>query len=74
MSAKPKVSAQQYGDWSVSLINAGLVPEVYDYLELGYTGDNITTVIYKTGGASGTTVATLTIAYSGSNITSVTKV
>lgn len=45
----------------------------YDYISLGYTGNNITTVVYKSGGASGNTVATLTLAYSGSNITSVTR-
>ena len=50
-----------------------LVPERYDYISLAYTGDNVTTVVYKSGGASGTTVATLTLAYSGSNLTSVTK-
>lgn len=51
----------------------GLVPEVYDYISLSYTGDNITGVVYKVGGSGGSTVATLTIAYSGANITSVTR-
>jgi len=37
----------------------------YDYISLGYTGNNLTTVIYKLGGVSGTTVATLTLGYSG---------
>ena len=50
-----------------------LVPSVYDYISLGYTGDNLTTVVYKTGGVSGTTVTTLTLAYTGDNLTSVTK-
>lgn len=45
----------------------------YDYIYFGYTGSDITSVIYKTGGASGTTLATLTLAYSGSNISSITK-
>lgn len=49
------------------------IPE-HDYIGLSYTGDNMTGVVYKTGGASGTTVATLTIAYDGSNRpTSVTR-
>ena len=51
----------------------GLSIPVHDYLSLGYTGDNLTSVVYKTGGAGGTTVATLTLAYSGSNLISVTK-
>jgi hypothetical protein len=45
----------------------------YDYISLSYTGSNLTGVVYKTGGAGGTTVATLTLAYSGSILTSVTK-
>ena len=46
----------------------------YDYISLGYTGSNLTTVIYKTGGAGGTTVATLTLGYDGSdNLITVTK-
>lgn len=49
------------------------IPE-HDYISLGYTGSNLTSVIYKTGGSGGTTVATLTLAYDGSdNLTSVTK-
>jgi len=60
-------------------INAGietlnsLVPSVYDYIALSYTGSNLTQAVYKLGGAGGTTVSTLTIAYSGSNISSVTR-
>jgi hypothetical protein len=54
-------------------ILSSLVPKVYDYISLGYTGNNITTVVYKTGGSGGTTVATLTLAYSGNNITSITR-
>lgn len=54
-------------------IGTSLVPENYDYISLGYTGSNLTSVIYKTGGAGGTTVATLTLGYSGSVLTSVTR-
>jgi hypothetical protein len=50
-----------------------LIPESYDYIELGYTGSDLTTVIYKRGGAAGTIVATLTLGYTGSDLTSVTK-
>lgn len=55
------------------------VTVAYDYTELSYitsgngTGE-IGTVIYKTGGSGGTTVATRTLAYDGSNrLISVTK-
>jgi hypothetical protein len=41
---------------------------------LSYTGANLTGVVYKDGGSGGTTVATLTLAYDGSNnLISVTK-
>lgn len=53
---------------------AGMAIPANDYISLGYTGANLTSVIYKSGGASGTTVATLTLAYDGSNnLISVTK-
>lgn len=49
------------------------IPE-HDYISLSYTGSNLTGVTYKTGGSGGTAVATLTLAYDGSdNLTSVTK-
>lgn len=51
----------------------GLVPKGYDYVGLTYTGENLTGAVYKTGGASGTTVATLTLAYTGARLDSVTK-
>lgn len=43
-----------------------IVPSDYDYI--GYTNTNSTTdtYVYKTGGASGTTVATVTIVYTDS--------
>lgn len=46
---------------------------VYDYIALTYTGDNLTGVVYKLGGAGGATVATLTLAYTGAVLISVTK-
>ena len=62
------------GTYSISaVIFNGLVPQSYDYISLTYTGDNLTGVVYKTGGSGGTTVATLTLAYSGATLTSVTK-
>ncbi len=51
----------------------GLEIPAHDYIALSYTGDNLTGVVYKDGGSGGTTVATLTLAYSGSQLTSVTK-
>lgn len=50
-----------------------LVPSQYDYISLGYSGSDLTSVIYKMGGSDGTTVSTLTLAYSGSNLISVSK-
>lgn len=57
-------------------INIGnLVTESYDYLDLSYTGANLTEVVYKSGGATGKTVATLALVYDwSSNITSITKI
>lgn len=53
-----------------------LVPEAFDYQEISYVGasTDIDTVLFKSGGAAGTLVATLTMAYDGSNrLSSVTK-
>lgn len=52
---------------------AGLGIPAHDYVALSYTGSNLTGVTYRTGGAGGTIVATLTLAYSGSDLISVTK-
>ena len=49
-----------------------LVPTDYDYISLS-PASQPTTVIYKKGGASGVTRATLTIAYSGTDVSSVTR-
>jgi hypothetical protein len=56
----------------VPVIDGLSIPE-HDYIGLSYTGSNLTTVVYKTGGAGGSTVATLTLAYTGSQLDSVTK-
>lgn len=50
-----------------------LVPQTYDYVSLSYTGDNLTGCVFKVGGSGGTTVGTLVLAYTGSNLTSVTR-
>lgn len=53
-----------------------LVPEAFDYQDITYVGasTDVDQVIYKSGGAGGTVVATLTMGYDGSNrLSSVTK-
>jgi hypothetical protein len=55
------------------IVASGLVPSVYDYISLTYTSGNLTGVVYKTGGSGGTTVATFTLAYTGSQLDSITK-
>jgi len=72
---KLKIIDNGDGTYSVSaVLFSGLVNESYDYISLSYTGSNLTGVVFKTGGSGGTTVATLTLAYDGSNnLTSVTK-
>jgi hypothetical protein len=58
---------------TVNTLEGLSIPE-HDYIDLSYTGTNLTGVVYKTGGSGGTTVATLTLAYDGSdNLISVTK-
>ena len=52
---------------------AGMAIPANDYISLSYTSGNLTSVVYKSGGSGGTTVATLTLAYSGSDLVSVTK-
>lgn len=55
---------------------SGLVPKVYDTIQItSYNANNDPLiVVYRTGGASGTVVATLTITYDGSyNITQVVR-
>lgn len=45
-----------------------LVPLQYDFIDLNYTGTDITQVLYKTGGSGGTLVATLTLTYSAPGV------
>jgi len=57
----------------VNILNT-LVTQNYDYISCSYTGDNLTGVIFKTGGSTGTTVATLALTYDGNNnLLTVTK-
>ncbi len=57
----------------VDAVANSLVPKKYDYIALSYTGGKLTGVVYKLGGAGGTTISTLTLAYTGANLVSVTK-
>ena len=54
---------------------AGLVAEAYDYIIVTRNANlDIATAVFKTGGSSGTTVATLTLTYDVNNdFLSVTK-
>lgn len=68
---------QAYGGGSVSLlpnqsvsVANQLIPSAYDEIVLAYTGDDVTGVTYKQGG---TTVATLTLTYVGTNVTRVVR-
>lgn len=57
-------------------VAAALVTEKHDFISMTYVGatTDISTVTYKDGGATGATVATLTLGYDGSNrLISVTK-
>lgn len=45
-----------------------LVPFQYDFVDLNYTGDDVTQVLYRVGGSGGTLVATLTLVYSSPGV------
>jgi hypothetical protein len=68
---------QAYGGGSVTIqkdqsINVAnqLVPVAYDRLDLTYTGEDVTGVVYY---KNGVVVATLTLTYTGTNLTSVVR-
>ena len=68
------VTVRQGTASNLNTINkAVLIPYEYDYIDFNYTDDDLTEIIYKTGGAGGSTVATLTIAYSGGKLNTITK-
>lgn len=58
----------QYAHRTIVLGN--LVSEDYDSFDLSYTGDNLTSVVYK---LDGDTVATLTLSYTGDKLTNVVR-
>ena len=43
----------------------GLAIPEHDYISMAYAGGNVTSVVYRSGGASGLIVTTLTLAYDG---------
>jgi hypothetical protein len=45
----------------------GLEIPTHDFITNTYTGSNLTQTVFKRGGSSGKTVATLTLTYDGSN-------
>jgi hypothetical protein len=45
----------------------GLAIPEHDHISMAYTGANVTSVVYRSGGASGLIVTTLTLAYDGNN-------
>jgi len=45
----------------------------YDYIALSYTGADLTGVVFRTGGAGGAIVSTLTLVYAAGVLTSVTR-
>lgn len=62
------------GRYSAEAVSANLSIPKHDYVSCTYSGSNLTGVIYKSGGVSGTTVATLVLTYDGSNnLLTVTK-
>jgi hypothetical protein len=73
-----KINGNTYSEFAVVAAEpipfvTGLEIPEHDFIDLTYTGDNLTGVVYKNGGSGGTTVATLTLAYTGSRLDSVTK-
>lgn len=69
----PWVVSQSSVPWAVCDKCGKLVPFEFDFIDCGYTAGKLTSVIYKTGGAGGTTVATLAITYTGNDIDTVTR-
>ena len=52
---------------SSNYITNGLGIPAHDYIENSYTGNNLTQVIYRLGGSSGTIVGTVVMTYDGSD-------
>ena len=62
------------GLYSAKAVTSNLSIPEHDYVSCTYTGTDLTGVVFKSGGASGILVATLTLTYDGSsNLLTVTK-
>jgi hypothetical protein len=62
------------GRTSAHAVTSNLSIPEHDYVSCSYTGTNLTGAVFKFGGASGITVATLVLTYDGSNnLLTVTK-
>lgn len=62
------------GLFSAEAVTSNLAIPEHDYVSCSYTGTNLTGVVFKFGGASGITVATLALTYDVSNnLLTVTK-
>jgi hypothetical protein len=73
-TGKPyKAEARAFASTQEQTRIPGLLIPAHDYIELTYTGEDLTQVVYKSGGASGTVVATLNLSYSGGKLVSITK-
>jgi hypothetical protein len=74
-----KLRGQTYDE--IAIVSGESIPTVdglsipaHDYIANAYTDGNLTSVTYKAGGASGTTVAVLTLTYDdGGNLLTITK-
>jgi len=60
-------------DTWVPKVPSNLIGVAYDYIEMGYTGTNVTSIKYRQGGASGTIVRTLTLSYTDSKLTGIAR-
>jgi len=51
----------------------GLAIPEHDYVTLTYSGTNVIGIVYRSGGANGLVVTTLTLSYTGDNLTTIAK-
>ena len=66
--------AWNYWDGIVGVSSGFNIP-AYDFIDCSYTGSNLTDVVYKISGVSGTMVAELALTYDGSgNLLTVSKI
>lgn len=51
----------------------GLAIPEHDYVTLTYSGANVVGIVYRSGGVNGLVVTTLTLSYTGDNLTTIAK-